>query len=63
MAASEFSSAVPIEPPICWAVFTIAEATPASWASTPEVAAFIAGAKIAPMPTPTSRTGRRMFVA
>ena len=32
------SSAVPIEPPICWLVLTAAEATPASPRSTPSVA-------------------------
>jgi hypothetical protein len=40
------SSAVPIEPPTCWLVLTIAEATPASLRSTPSVAVLIAGAKI-----------------
>jgi hypothetical protein len=32
------SRAVPIDPPICWAVLTVAEATPASLRSTPRVA-------------------------
>ena len=43
LAASVLSSAVPIEPPICWLVLTIAEATPASRRSTPSVAVLIAG--------------------
>ena len=37
-AASELSSAVPIEPPICCEVLTVAEATPASCGRTPAVA-------------------------
>jgi hypothetical protein len=35
VAASELNTAVPIGPPICWAVLTIADATPASWDLTP----------------------------
>src|SRR3954452_15952002 len=44
------SSAVPTEPPTCWLVLTIADATPALRGSTPNVALAIAGAKIRPMP-------------
>ena len=56
--ASVLSSAVPIEPPICWPVLTIAEATPASRGSTPSVAVLIAGAMIRPRPRPmTIRPG------
>jgi hypothetical protein len=49
--------------PICWAVFTVAEATPASCGSTPEVPAFIAGAMMAPMPIPKSISGPRICAA
>jgi len=51
-AASVLSSAVPIEPPICCIVFTIAEATPASLGSTPKVAVAIAALKTSPRPKP-----------
>ena len=37
-AAIELRNAVPIEPPTCWPVLTIAEATPESPWSTPAVA-------------------------
>jgi hypothetical protein len=73
VAASELNTAVPIGPPICWAVLTIADATPASWDLTPLVAAFCAGPKISPNPRPMitpdfsgSQPGRvlvRVFVA
>jgi hypothetical protein len=43
VAASELNTAVPIDPPICWAVLTITDATSASWDLTPLVAAFCAG--------------------
>ena len=49
-----FSSAVPSEPPICCEVLTIAEATPASCASIPVVARFIAGMNAVPSPRPSS---------
>ena len=53
------SSAVPTEPPICWAVLTVAEATPASAGATPLVAVAIDGAMISPNPAPmTSRPGQ-----
>jgi hypothetical protein len=56
------SSEVPTEPPTCWEVFTIAEATPASLPSTPKVADENVGAKMHPMPTPrTSRPGRTLL--
>ena len=49
-----FSSAVPSEPPTCWEVLTIAEATPASCGPTPVVARFIAGMNATPSPRPSS---------
>jgi hypothetical protein len=55
VAVSELTTAVPIDPPICCAVFTIADATPASWTSTPLVAAFCTGPKISPNPRPVTR--------
>jgi len=59
VALSELNTAVPIDPPICWAVFTIADATPASPGETALVAAFCTGPKIIPNPRPvTSRAGR-----
>lgn len=48
----EMKTATPIDPPICWAVSTIAEATPASWAWTPPVAAFWMGPRTSPSPSP-----------
>ena len=50
--AMVLSNAVPIEPPICWVVFTSADAAPASRGSTAAVALAIAGAKISPSPSP-----------
>jgi len=44
------SSAVPIEPPICCPVLSVAEATPASCGGTPNVAVFIDGAMVKPRP-------------
>jgi hypothetical protein len=41
---------VPTEPPICWDVFTMAEAMPASFGATPSVAAENIGAKMQPIP-------------
>ena len=46
------SRAVPIDPPTCWDVLTMAEATPASAGRTPRVAVLIDGAMTAPRPTP-----------
>ena len=48
VAASELNTAVPIDPPACWAVLTIADATSASWDLTPLVAAFCPGPKFSP---------------
>ena len=45
--------AMPIEPPICWTMLTVAEATPTSARSTPVVAVAIAAVKTVPMPKPT----------
>jgi hypothetical protein len=57
------SSAVPTEPPTCWEVLTIAEATPASDPSMPSVAVLNAGAKMQPIPRPTmSSEGRTWLV-
>lgn len=50
--ARVLSRAVPMEPPTCWDVFTVAEATPASSSLTPAVAMFIAGAMMRPKPRP-----------
>ena len=59
LAAIVESSAVPIEPPTCWLVLTVAEATPASWESTPRVPLLKVVGKIRPSPTPrASREGR-----
>ncbi|CAM5226465.1 hypothetical protein SALBM217S_00767 [Streptomyces griseoloalbus] len=49
-----FSRAVPIAPPTCCEVFTIAEATPESRGSTPRVASDMAGMNAVPMPRPSS---------
>jgi hypothetical protein len=43
-----FRNAVPIEPPTCRQLFTVAEATPASSARTPSVAVLIDGEKTRP---------------
>ena len=50
--ASVLSRAVPIEPPTCCEVFTIAEATPLSRAGTPRVAVAKDAATVSPNPTP-----------
>ncbi|WNV92197.1 hypothetical protein [Umezawaea sp. Da 62-37] len=56
--ASELNTAVPMDPPICWAAVTMAAATPVSCDRTPLVAAFCTGPKISPNPMPvTSRAG------
>lgn len=46
------NTATPMDPPTCCIVFTNADATPASEASTPIVAAFVAGAMTAPRARP-----------
>src|SRR5262245_46328450 len=51
-APTELSSAAPIDPPICWEVLTIAEATPASRGGIPCVAVANDGAIVSPKPTP-----------
>ncbi len=63
LAASVLSSAVPREPPICWVVLTIAEATPASSSPTPPVAVAIDGAKIRPKPRPAMTSAGSTCVA
>ena len=57
LAASVFSSEVPIEAPICCPVFRTAEATPASCGATPKVPVFIAGAIVNPKPRPVTSSG------
>ena len=53
------SSEVPMEPPSCWPVLTVAEATPASRGATPYVPVLNAVENISPSPRPvTSRAGR-----
>ena len=49
---SVVSRAVPMEPPTCWVVLTIADATPDCWGRMPRVARFIAGARTSPRPAP-----------
>ena len=63
LAAMVLSSAVPIDPPTCWLVFTIAEATPAKCPSTPSVAVWIDAGTIKPMANPTMMRGGRMSAA
>ena len=57
------SSAVPIEPPTCWEVLTIAEATPASRGGTPWVAVANDGAMVRPKPIPISTSDGSTCVA
>ena len=52
LAKRVLNSEVPTEPPTCCDVLTIADATPASFLGTPNVAVPKAGAKMMPMPTP-----------
>ena len=54
---------MPIEPPTCWLVLTIAEATPANDRSTPRVADCIEAGMIEPMPKPMIMSGGRMSAA
>ncbi len=51
------NSDVPIEPPSCWPVFTLADATPASASGTPNVPVLIDGAMIMPSENPTISSG------
>src|SRR5829696_569901 len=62
-AASVLSSAVPTDPPTCWDVLTIAEATPLSRGATPRVAVAIDAAMIAPKPRPIRISDGRTWVA
>src|ERR1700689_5493005 len=48
---------VPIEPPTCWPVLSVAEAAPASCGATPNVPVFIDGAVVKPKPSPASSSG------
>ena len=54
---------MPIEPPTCWQLLTVAEATPASSWLTPKVAVLIDGAKISPSPSPITSSAGRMCPA
>ena len=62
-APTELSSAVPIEPPICWEVLTIADATPASRGGMPWVAVANDGAIVSPKPMPIRISDGRTWVA
>ena len=58
VAPSELNTASPIEPPTCWVMLAIEEATPVSCGCTPLVAAFCPGPKTMPSPRPiTSSAG------
>ena len=57
LAAIELNSEVPIEPPSCWPVLTVAEATPASRGGIPNVPVFIDVENNVPMPRPVINTG------
>ena len=58
VAASVLSRAVPMAPPTCWLVDTIAEAAPASLWSTPRVASWNDAGMIDAIPAPiTTRPG------
>ncbi len=58
VANTVLSSAVPIDPPTCWVVLTIADATPESLAFTPMVPTSKQQANTRPRPRPvTSRPG------
>ncbi len=48
---------MPIVEPSCWNTLTRPEAAPASWLSTPCIAAWVSGVKARPMPPPTSSIG------
>jgi hypothetical protein len=53
------SSEVPMEPPTCWPVLTMADAAPASDGATPAVPVFIDGDITKPRPAEvSSRAGR-----
>ncbi|CAB4936411.1 unannotated protein [freshwater metagenome] len=62
LAATVLRSAVPIEPPTCCMVFTVADATPESSGATPEIAPCMAGAMVAPSPRPMMIRPGRMCV-
>jgi hypothetical protein len=51
------SGEVPIEPPICCPVLTVADATPASCGATPNVPVLIAVAIVNPKPAPVTSSG------
>ena len=56
------SSDVPIEPPTCWPVLTMAEAAPASDDATSAVPVFIDGDITKPRPVDASNSGGRTSV-
>ena len=57
LAAIVLNSEVPIEPPSCCPVFTLAEATPASAGATPNVPVLIDGAMTKPREDPSTSSG------
>jgi len=58
LSAIVLSAEVPMDPPTCCIVLTMADATPESSRRTPAVAVLMAGAMIMPKPSPiTSRAG------
>jgi len=56
------SSEVPIDPPICWVVLTMADAAPASLCFIEAVALAVAGAKIRPSPRPVTMSPGNTFL-
>jgi len=63
VAASVFSRAVLIEPPTCWLVLVMADATPANWRSTPRVAVCMEAGMIVPMAAPMMSSAGRTWPA
>ncbi len=62
LVAIVLSRAVPMEPPTCCEVLTVAEVTPESRAATPAVAVEKTGMNVSPMPRPISSSGARISV-
>ncbi len=58
-----FSSAVPKEPPTCWAELMVAAAAPVSCGATLRVARLIEGMNTMPMPKPSSSSPGSTVVA
>jgi hypothetical protein len=63
LAKMVLSREVPIEPPSCCPVLTVAEATPASRGATPKVPVLNTGANTRPKPTPMISSEGRTAVA